>query len=157
MDNQAIVRSFFTSWGVQDAELAAMHFHDDIVYELHIAREALPFGGVTRGKAACRVVLFAILKDFDYLKYEPSIVGAEGDIVRAQVSFKYLHRPSGESLEGTRRLVFRLRDGLIIRIDGYHDTEMVEAFVRLARHREATNQNAPPLVLPKAPRGERCI
>jgi len=47
-------------------------------------------------------------------------------------------------------------DGLIIRIDGYHDAGTVEAFVRLTRHREATNQNAPPLERPKAVRDERC-
>ena len=43
-------------------------------------------------------------------------------------------------LEGTRRLLIQIRDGLIVRIDGYYDDRMVEAFMRLTQHRIATNQ-----------------
>lgn len=148
MDNRAVVASFFASWGVQDVELTAEHFHESIVYELHVAGDILPVGGITRGKTACRDALFTILRDFDYLKYEPTINSVIGNTVRAQVAFKYRHRPTGEILEGTRRLVFKLRDGLILRIDGYHDVRLVEAFIRLARHRMAANEIERPPQLP---------
>jgi ketosteroid isomerase-like protein len=156
MDSRAIVESFFTSWAAQDVELAAMHFHEDMVYELHSATRELPYSGVTRGKAACRDLLFTIIKDFDYLKYEPHIIGVEDDVVRAQVSFIYRHRQSGEVLEGTRRLVFRLRDGLIVRMDRYHDAKLVDAFIRMTQQRTTTDPSAIPPELPVAAPRERC-
>lgn len=100
----------------------------------------MPFGGEKRGKEACRDLLFSILADFDYLKYEPSILGVRGDTVRTQVRFTYQHRATGETLDGTRRLVFQIRDGLIVRVDGYHDARLVDAFMRLTQHRLETKQ-----------------
>ena len=149
MTSRSIVTSFFASWAAQDVELTAEHFHEDMVYELHVPKPLLPVSGVTRGKAACRDALFSILQDFDYLKYEPTINSVNGDVVRARVAFKYRHRPTGEMLEGTRRLVFKVEDGLIVRIDGYHDARLVEVFFRLMKHREATNQLMTPPAFPK--------
>lgn len=148
MDHRAIVDSFFVCWAVQDIELTAMHFHDDMVYELHSATRELPYTGVTRGKAAVRDVLFTILKDFDYLKYDARINSIEGDIVRAQVAFQYQHRQSGEILDGTRRLVFQIKDGLIIRMDRYHDDQRVDAFLRLTQHHMTTRRAVNVLALP---------
>ena len=156
MDSRGIVESFFASWGAQDVELSATHFHEDMVYELHSATRELPYTGVTRGKAAVREVLFTILKDFDYLKYDAHINSVEGDTVRAQVSFIYRHRPSGEVLDGTRRLVFRISDGFIVRMDRFHDDQRVDAFMRLTQHHMTTKQVANPFAPPMAVSRERC-
>jgi ketosteroid isomerase-like protein len=156
MDNRAIVNSFFASWSAQDVELAAMHFHDDMVYELHSATRELPYTGITRGRAACRDLLFTIIQDFDYLKYESLINCVWGDFVRAQVAFLYQHRQSGEILDGTRRLVFRLKDGLIIRMDRYHDDRRVGAFMRWTQHYVTTRQIVDPLAPPMAFSREPC-
>jgi ketosteroid isomerase-like protein len=150
MDNEAIVRSFFLCWGAQDIELASMHFHEDMVYELHSVTRELPYAGVTRGRAACRDVMFTIIQDFDYLKYEAHIVSVEDDVVRAQVSFRYQHRRSREILDGTRRLVFRIKDGFIIRMDRYQDGQLVDAFMRLTRLHDATSAMPVPIELPEA-------
>lgn len=156
MNNIEIVQSFFACWSVQDVELASMHYHPDMEYELHSGMSEFPYVGVTRGKAAVRDLLFTIIKDFDYLKYESQINGAEGDIVRARVSFKYQHRQSGEILEGTRRLVFRLKDGLIIRMDRYHDDQLVDAFIRLTQHHVTSAQAEKPPAPRKVARHQRC-
>jgi ketosteroid isomerase-like protein len=140
MDNQAIVVSFLKCWIAQDVELTVAHAADDVVYALHISKEALPFGGETHGKERIRGVLYAILADFDYLKYEPVILGAQDDMVRVQVSFIYHHRRTGEDLVGSKRLVIKLRDGLIARVDEYHDAALVEAFMRLAQQRLANDE-----------------
>jgi ketosteroid isomerase-like protein len=140
MSNRAVVESFFASWGAQDVELTLAVCHDNIVYKLYVESDILPFGGEKRGKEACRDLLFSILADFDYLKYEPSILGVRGDTVRTQVRFTYQHRATGETLDGTRRLVFQIRDGLIVRVDGYHDARLVDAFMRLTQHRLETKQ-----------------
>lgn len=153
MDNRAIVVSFLRSWGVQDVEMTAAHAADDIVYALYISDQALPFGGETHGLEACRNVLYTILADFDYLKYEPVVLSVEDDVVRVQVSFIYHHRRTGGNLVGTKRMVFKLRDGLIVRIDEYHDAGLVEAFMRLTQHREAVNEVTKPPEIPNAAQG----
>jgi ketosteroid isomerase-like protein len=135
MGNRDVVISFLTSWIAQDVELTVAHTADDVVYALHISNEALPFGGESHGKERIKGILYAILADFDYRKYEPVILGVRGDVARVQVSFVYHHRRTGEDLVGSKRLVITLRDGLIARVDEYHDAALVEAFMRLTRHR----------------------
>jgi ketosteroid isomerase-like protein len=149
MDNRTIVVSFLDSWIAQDVELTVAHVADDFVYALHISNEVLPFGGETRGREEIKSVLYTILADFDYLKYEPVILGVQDDVVRVQVDFIYHHRRTGEDLVGTKRLVIKLDDGLIARIDEYHDVALVEAFMRLARQRVADNDVAAPPELPR--------
>ncbi len=152
MNSREVVEAFFAYWGAQDVELTSTLFHDNAVYRLFVASNDLPFGGEWRGREACRQMLYSILEEFDYLTYEPTMVGVRGAVVRAHVRFKYQHRRTGGVLEGTRRLVFRVRGGLIIRIDGYHDAHLVEAFMRLTRYRLQANQFAP---VPELPKHER--
>lgn len=149
MGSREVVEAFFAYWGVQDVELTAALFHNDIIYKLHVLSTDLPFGGEWRGRDACRDALFSILEEFDYLHYEPTILSVRGNVVRAQVRFKYQHRRTGGILEGTRRLVFSVGNGLIMRISGYHDARLVEAFMRLTQYRIATNQLSRQPELPK--------
>jgi hypothetical protein len=74
-----------------------------------------------------------MLAEFDYLHYEPTIVGVENHIVRAQVNFRYRHRETGNIIEGSRRLVFEIKDDLMYRLDSYEDTLRLEAFMRMSR------------------------
>ena len=145
MDNRAVVGSFLACWSVQDVEMTVAHVHEDFVYALYISETALPYGGETRGRDNVRAVLYAILAEFDYLRYEPEIISVEGDVVRVAATFVYHHRRTGEDLSGTKRMVFQLSDGRIARIDEYHDAAKVEAFMRLAAQRtEADEVTAPP-------------
>ena len=152
MDSRSVVASFFTCWRVQDVEWAIAHYHENAVYELHVDPSAALVDRVYRGREACRAALYALLKDFDYLKYEPVINSVSGATVRARVAFRYRHRTTGEILEGSRRLVFQVREGLIVRVDGYYDTKLFSAFVRLMKDRERSMQLRRP---PQPPRRQR--
>jgi ketosteroid isomerase-like protein len=152
MDNRAVVGSFLACWSVQDVEMTVAHVHEDFVYALYVSDTALPYGGETRGKENVRAVLYAILAEFDYLRYDPEIISVEGDVVRVAVAFTYHHRRTGENLSGTKRMVFQLADGLVARIDEYHDAAKVEAFMRLAAQRTQADEVAPPPELPRARR-----
>lgn len=154
MDNRAVVGSFLACWSVQDVEMTIAHVHDDFVYALYISETALPYGGETRGKDNVRAVLYAILAEFDYLRYEPEVISVEGDVVRVTVAFTYHHRRTGENLSGTKRFVIHLKDGLMARIDEYHDAAKVEAFMRLTAQRTEADEVMAPPELPKARR--RC-
>lgn len=149
MSSREVVEEFLASWLVQDVERACALGAEDVVHELHVSNNALPFAGATRGLEACRNMLYSILAEFDYLKYEPVVVGVVGDVVRVQVRFKYHHRRTGENLEGTKRMVFKVRDGLIARVDVYHDASFVEAFMRLVKHREELNEVTTPPEIPR--------
>lgn len=152
MDSRSVVTSFFTCWAVQDVEWAIAHYAEDAVYELHVDPSAALVDRVYRGRDACRVALYALLKDFDYLKYEPVINSVKGDTVRARVAFQYCHRATGEILEGSRRLVFQVRNDFIVRVDGYYDAELFSAFVRLRKQRELRNELLRPPELPRRQR-----
>lgn len=148
MGSRSVVASFFTCWKVQDVEWATAHYHEDAVYELHVSRSATLVDRVYRGREACRNALYSLLRDYDYLKYEPTINSASGNTVRARVAFRYRHRSTGEILEGSRRLVFEIEDGLIVRVDGFYDESLVEAYVRLMKDRERAKQTWRPPELP---------
>ena len=149
MNSREVVEAFFVYWGVQDVETTCTLFDDNILYKLHVARSVLPFGGEWRGLAACRHEMFSLLEEFDYLRYEPTIISARGSVVRAQVRFRYQHRRTGGILEGTRRLVFHVRNGRIRQIHGFHDAQLVDAFMQLTQYRMAANQLAQAPELPR--------
>jgi ketosteroid isomerase-like protein len=133
LDSRSVVASFFAYWRVQDLDMAVAHGHPDVVYTIYNGGDALPFSGAYRGPEACRELGYAVLAEFDYLDYEPTIISVDGCIVRAHVFFRYRHRASGSVIDGSRRLVFEIRDGLIVRIDSYEDAAKFEVFMRMAR------------------------
>jgi ketosteroid isomerase-like protein len=145
MDSRSVVASFLACWSVQDLEMAVAHAHPDVVYTIHNGRDASPLAGVYRGPEACRDLGYAMLAEFDYLAYEPAILAVEDHVVRAHVNFRYRHRATGNIIEGSRRLVFEIRDDLIHRLDSYEDTLRLEAFMRMSRETRAT---APDLLEP---------
>jgi len=154
MDRRAVVAAFFEYWKAQDVDMALSLTAEDVVYNLYLSSSAVPHGGETRGRERCREVLYGVLAEFDYLLYAPTIVGDEGDLVRAQVEFRYHHRRTGGLLAGTKRMVFAVEDGLITRVDEYHDAGMVEAFMRLTQQREASNEVVEPPELPRFGRAQ---
>jgi ketosteroid isomerase-like protein len=155
MNDHATVASWIACWAVQDVEMTLAHLHENVIYKVHGSRDVLPFSGEKRGQEALRELMFTVLADFDVLLYAPNFIRVTGSGVRAHVGYIYRHRATGEILEGTRRLVMQFRDGLIARIDGYYDDRMIEAFMRLTRHRIATNQTvrAPELPIRRAREG----
>lgn len=125
------VKRFIKVWAAGDTD-GAMHFiAEECAYALYISSEALPFAGETVGRANIEAALRQMRAQFHYLLFRPLNYVAEGDTVRTRVEHMYRHRASGEVLSGTFRLVFKVRDGLIVRADEYHDRAMVEAFMRL--------------------------
>jgi ketosteroid isomerase-like protein len=133
MDSRSLIASFFACWRVQDLEMALVHVHPDIVYVIHNGPDASPLAGVYCGIDRVRELGYRVLAEFDYIRYEPTILGADDDIVRAQVVFGLRHRGSGHIIEGSQRSVFVVRDGVITSIDVYEDALKVAAFMRLAR------------------------
>lgn len=130
-DPEDVIRRFLAVWAAGDIDACVGFLAEDAVYALYISREAVPFGGETVGRRDIEHALRQIRRQWDYLVFRPRNFVTDGDSVRLRVEHMYRHRSSGEVLSGYFRLVFTLRDGLIVRGDEYHDRAMVEAFVRL--------------------------
>jgi ketosteroid isomerase-like protein len=126
-----IVNGFNAAWAAGDIETGIAYFADDAVYAVHVSSDVLPDGGETAGRANIAAKLRRLREAFEYVLYRPLGLTAEDDIVRCQVEFMFRHRASGEVLSGRLRLVIRVKDGLIVRADEYHDRAKVEAFMRL--------------------------
>lgn len=148
MDPRELIAETLNVWGTQDVETTFERVADDVVYALHFDEDLAPYAGVTYGKEAMKVAFYGMIAEFDYLKYEPVILGADGDVVRVQTQFRYHHRRTAATLEGSMRTIFTVKDGLIVRCEEYLDRGLVESFMRLTRHREAKNDVVAPPAIP---------
>jgi len=153
MDARDIVAEVLRRWAAQDVESAFGFVADDVVYVLNIDEDLAPFAGVTHGREAMMAAFYSMIEQYDYLKWEQVILGAEGDVVRVQTQFRFHHRRTGTDLEGSMRTVITMQDGMMVRCEEFLDRGMVESFMRLAKHREDTNQIVQPPEIPR-PRGE---
>ena len=152
MDPRAVVAEALKVWGAQDVESTFEFAADDVVYVLHFDEDLAPYAGVTYGKEAMKAAFYSMIEEFDYLLWAPVIVGAEDGVVRVQTQFRYHHRRTAATLEGSMRTIFTVRDGLIVRCEEYLDRGLVESFMRLTRQREAENDVvAPPAIPPRRP------
>ena len=152
MDARSVIAEALKFWGAQDVESAFEYASEDVVYALHFDEHLAPYAGVTHGREAMKAAFYGMIAEFDYLKWAPVILGAEGDVVRVQTQFIFHHRRTGARLEGSMRTIFTVRDGLFVRCEEFLDRGLVEAFMRLARQREAENDVvAPPQIPPRRP------
>ena len=149
MDARDIVAEVLRLWATQDVESTFAYVADDVVYVLYIDEDLAPFAGVTHGREGMMAAFYQMIEQYDYLYWKQVIVGAEGDVVRAQTQFRLHHRRTGTDLEGSMRTVMTMRDGLMIRCEEFLDRGLVESFMRLARHREETNQIVRPPEIPR--------
>jgi ketosteroid isomerase-like protein len=125
------VKRFLDTWVSGDIDASLRYIADDAVYALYISCEALPFAGETVGRASIEAALRQMRSQWDYLVFRPHNFVTKGETVRFRVEHMYRHRPSGAVLSGNFRMVVKVRDGLLVRVDEYHDRAMVEAFMRL--------------------------
>ncbi|MFZ4783678.1 MAG: nuclear transport factor 2 family protein, partial [Armatimonadaceae bacterium] len=112
---------------------------DDCIYVLHIPESALPYGGETRGKAAIRATLLQMRRDFVDIVHRTTTLSFANELVRQRLEFIFRHRSSGQRLSGTGRLVWTVRDGLIVRCEEYHDGPRLAAFFNLFGREDGNN------------------
>jgi len=126
-----IVQHLWRVWAKRDKAAAIALFSPDIVYDLHIPEEVVPFGGETRGKAAVSDRLQMILDQFDTLLYAGHVVKVDGEKVHGLVDYRFRHKLTGEVIDGSMRHQILVRDGRIVSLRETHDIEKVKAFMRL--------------------------
>ena len=71
-----------------------------------------------------------VLDTFEIGAYVTDHIAVQREMLRANMKIVYIHRASGERLITRFRFAIRLRNGLMQRIDEFHDAAYLEAFMR---------------------------
>lgn len=124
-----IVETFAEIYAAERINEALEYVAPNARYVLHIDGAPPPYGGETVGTPALRELLATFRREFDYVLFNCRTMSASGDTVRQRLEFIYRHRKSGATLSGNARLVWIVRDGLIVDCAEYHDAAMVAAFL----------------------------
>ena len=128
--HRALVQSVLDYWRVQDVERTLSALSEDILYQLYTFHDARPSLQLLTGKDAVRTMMFEVLAQFDYLRYEPTVLDVSSGVARVQIQFDLRHRTTGERLIGSKRQFYVIGDHVITRINEFHDTALVSAFLR---------------------------
>ena len=119
------------AWTNGDLEGALSFMAEDVAHILNIDGAVVPFAASVEGKPALRKKLQLLLDTFELGDLVNESLRGEGCKATGHYKFIYIHRASGERLSGSFRFVIEQRNGLISRMEEYHDAAYVEAFVRL--------------------------
>ncbi|MFY0611321.1 MAG: nuclear transport factor 2 family protein [Hyphomicrobiaceae bacterium] len=118
-----------TAWANQDLDRALRFVSDDIVHTLNVDGELVPFAASVKGKGAMREKLELMLETFEIGAYVTDHLSVQGHVVRANMKAVYIHLASGERLITKFRYVIEQRNGLMVRINEFHDAAYLEAFM----------------------------
>ena len=130
---RAVLEKFIAYWSVQDVTQTVALLAEDAVSQVYFNHPEVGMAGEKRGQTEIAEGLYENQAIWVYLQFEPVIVGIDDDTGRIQIQFEYEHQKTHLRYAGTMRMVLRVRDGLISRIDCYHDGERVAAFMELLR------------------------
>ena len=131
-DPEAVVEGVYAAWRLKDVAATLAYCTDDIRYIVHQPKGTKGVGGTMRGKGAVRSYLTAVAARWDNERLEILTAVVDGDEVRCRMGFDALHRPTGLLLSGTKRQVFRTRDGRIAFCEEYQDACGIKAFLAMA-------------------------
>ncbi len=126
-----IVQDFYFNYARQDIGAAVDLCQPDVDFSVHVPSELVAFGGRSRDRASLAHRLRLIHDIFDVGPFEPYVLSAGLDTVRAHVRFKFRHRATGQYITATMRHDWQIIDGAIQRCDVYHDAPRLIAFFRL--------------------------
>jgi len=129
-DERAVVAKAHAVWGESDLEAFLAFLTDDIVHNVNVDGGLVPYAASAVGKDAVRERLALLLATFEIQAFVIETMIHTPAYTRTRVLGYYKHKRSGERLDITPRFDAYVRDGLIWRIDEYHDAAYIEAFER---------------------------
>jgi ketosteroid isomerase-like protein len=130
-DAEGIVEAVMQAYALGDYDMAAAFYANDASFAMFTDHELRPFFGECVGRQAIVAAWDEMKTVFDIRRFELRNLITSGDIVRCQVDYDVRHRTTAESIDGRARLVFEVRNGLIVREREYNDVERLRAFMRL--------------------------
>ena len=136
-DPEGILEAAIVALSLSDVESASAFFDENADFAIHMPVELLPRGGKFIGRAAFAKRLGNIFRDFHTERFELRTILTDSEGLRTQVAYTFRHRRTGETIDGVMRLLVTVKYGHIVRWHEFHDTDKVEAFLRLVESHNA--------------------
>lgn len=128
---RAIVEQVVAAWAARDLARLLALTDESIAQEIRVAGSETPVSPPAVGREMVAAKWQAILAAFDFAAVESEVLAASDDSARAAVHLVYVHKASGERIEGRGHIDFALADGRIVRMVEYYDLPALTAFGRL--------------------------
>ena len=139
-DPAPALEGIWAAWRVGNKAATLAWLADDAMYAQHIPADVVPSGGMAIGKRAVSDRLQTLLDLFETIDYDGTVTGVDGPTARGQVAFRFRHRVTGHEIEATMRMIIKVRNGLIVTLDEFHDVERIRAFMALIAYDAAPEQ-----------------
>ncbi len=125
------------AWGDGDMDTFLTYLAEDILYTVNVDGLSVPYASSAVGKEDVRQRLQLLLDTFVVNAFVVETLVHETDHSRTIVLGYYKHKRTGERLDIKVRFHGWVENGLIKRLEEYHDAAYVEAFERFVRYLEA--------------------
>lgn len=119
-----VVSDLYKTYANRDIEGALAHCADDVVFRWIADERQSRYAGVTRGKQEFIARLVALDNDFEYRRFIPLEIIADGDKVAAQVEIHLTRRTTGQEVVIRTANFWTVRDGKIVEAVEYYDTAL---------------------------------
>lgn len=129
------LEGIWAAWRRRDKAGTLSFFAGDAIFGQNIPQDVCPFGGISVGKPALSDRMQMILDQFEIVTCTGMVVGVDHDIARGQVAFHYRHKITSLDLESSMRMIIKLRGGLVVSLDEFHDVDKWRAFMRMISDR----------------------
>lgn len=130
-----VVSRTLSAWANRDLDATLAGMSEDVEHVINVDGSLAPYAESTRGKAALRPKLQVLLDTFEFNAFVVDSLTVQDVTARASVMIMYVHKVTRDRLDVRFRFVFTVADGLITRMEEYHDKTLVEAFMRLVAAR----------------------
>ena len=132
-DQRVLFEGVCASWVVHDVAAVKACVHAEAVYKHYLPQGVWPIPGEVRGKPSIARSLAHFLQEFHVCRYQPLRIGV-GDrqgLLVSSIAFKYEHRATGHSFDGTARVKTQFDGDKIMSLEIFHDAPRVHAFLEL--------------------------
>lgn len=141
-DERKIVETAHRLWGESNLEGFLTCFTDDIVHSVNVDGQQVPYAASATGKDAVRKRMQLLLDTLEIQAFVIESLIQAAECTKTRVLGYYKHKVTGERLDIFPHFHAYVRDGLIYRLDEFHDAAYVEAFQRFVSYLEATAASA---------------
>lgn len=125
------------AWGANDFDGFMSLIAEDIIYLVNVDGLAVPYASSAVGKEDVRQRMELLLDTFVVDAFAIRSLVHEAEFSRSLVRGDYTHKATGERLNITLRFRGWVGNGLITRLEEYHDAPYIEAFQRFVTHLQA--------------------
>jgi ketosteroid isomerase-like protein len=130
-DPAAVVEDRWRARAVGAWEVSRTLLHPNFELAWHVPQDVWFFAGSSTGISAYLDKMAVFNAQFEQLRYQPALLGIDGDQVRGKVEFRIRHRKTGYIIDGACRQIARVRGGRVVALDEYHDVERIKAFMKM--------------------------